>query len=290
MLMIVAAGAVWGIIGLFVRRLSAAGLQSMEITTIRCTVTCVVMFALLAIMDRKLLKVRLRDLWCFFGTGICSIVFFTWCYFTCMTQSSLSVAAVLLYTSPIFVTLMSAVLFRERITRVKVIALVCAFAGCVLVSGVGGQVSFTAVLTGLGAGFGYALYPIFSSFALRRYQTLTVIAYTFLFASVGCLLLSDPNSIGAYIQTDPLPNGAFLVLFGVVSCVIPYLLYTAGLQKVEAGKASIVASVEPVVATLVGVFVYHEALTVPIVCGILLVLAAIVLLNLRFGTVKSAKK
>ena len=282
MLMIVTAGAVWGTIGLFVRNLSAAGLQSMEIAAIRCTVTCVVMLALLAIVNPKLLKVRLRDVWCFLGTGICSIVLFTWCYFTCMTLSSLSVAAVLLYTAPIFVMLMAAVFFRERITRVKVIALVCAFAGCVLVSGVGGNVTPLAVITGLGAGFGYALYSIFGTFALRRYATLTVIAYTFLIASIGCVLLCDLGAIGAYVQAAPLPNIAYMILFGVVSCVIPYLLYTKGLEKVEAGKASILASVEPVVATLVGVIVFREALTVSNACGVLLVLTAIVLLNLKF--------
>lgn len=282
MLMIVTAGAVWGTIGLFVRNLSAAGLQSMEIAAIRCTVTCVVMFALLAIVNPKLLKVRLRDVWCFLGTGICSIVLFTWCYFTCMTLSSLSVAAVLLYTAPIFVMLMAAVFFRERITRVKVIALICAFAGCVLVSGVGGNVTPIAVITGLGAGFGYALYSIFGTFALRRYATLTVIAYTFLIASIGCVLLCDLGAIGAYVQAAPLPNVAYMILFGVVSCVIPYLLYTKGLEKVEAGKASILASVEPVVATLVGVIVFREALTVSNACGVLLVLTAIVLLNLKF--------
>lgn len=278
-IMVVLAGAVWGTIGLFVRQLSAAGLQSMEITTIRCVVTGVVMVPVLLVMDRNLLKIRWRDLWCFFGTGICSIVFFTWCYFSCMTQSSLSVAAILLYTSPIFVTLLSAVLFKEKITGIKLIALSCAFGGCILVSGVGDPISVPALLTGLGAGFGYALYPIFSRYALRRYQPLTVITYTFLIASVGCLLLSDLGSIGRFVAVHPLPNGLYLIAFGVISCVLPYLLYTAGLQRMEASKASILASIEPVVATLMGVVFFQEHITVPIVCGMILVLAAIVLLN-----------
>lgn len=276
--MIIAAGAIWGTIGLFVRHLSSDGLDSMQVTTIRCAVTAIVLFLYLLIRDRSLLRVRLRDLWCFFGTGICSIVFFTWCYFSCITAGSLSVAAILLYTSPIFVTIMSALLFYEKITKMKIIALICAFGGCVLVSGVGEPITIPTLLYGLGAGFGYALYPIFGRFALRRYAPLTVIFYTFLFAAAGCLLISDLSPVAAYLAAGP-AHLAFAAAFGIVSCVIPYLLYTAGLQHTEPGTAAVMSSIEPVVATLVGLIAYRESLSVPMVLGILLVLTAIVLLN-----------
>ena len=71
------------------------------------------------------------------------------------------------------------------------------------------------------------------------------------------------------------------MLAGLVTCYLPYFLYTYGLTGLETGKASILASVEPVVATLIGILVFHETLTPVAVVGILLVLSAVVLLNLK---------
>lgn len=68
-----------------------------------------------------------RHWYYFFGSGVCSLVFFNWCYFSAISTSSMSVAAVLLYTSPVFVTLLSALFFRERITSHKVAALALTF-------------------------------------------------------------------------------------------------------------------------------------------------------------------
>ena len=73
----------------------------------------------------------------------------------------------------------------------------------------------------------------------------------------------------------------FAAATGLVTCFLPYLCYTYGLTGLENGKASIMASIEPVVATLCGIFIYHEALTTMSAAGILLVLSAIVLLNLK---------
>ena len=73
-----------------------------------------------------------------------------------------------------------------------------------------------------------------------------------------------------------------------MTCFLPYLLYTYGLIGIENGKASIMASIEPVVATLCGVFIYNEGLTVMSTVGILLVLSAIVLLKEK-STTEQAK-
>jgi drug/metabolite transporter (DMT)-like permease len=80
-------------------------------------------------------------------------------------------------------------------------------------------------------------------------------------------------------MTASAESAAWCVGTGVISCFIPYLLYTYGLTGLENSRASILSSVEPVVASLVGVFVYHERMTVPSMAGVLLVLSAVLLLN-----------
>ena len=88
---ILLAGTCWGSIGIFVRRFNALNLVSMDIVAVRSVFTVIFMAIFLAVYDRKLLKIRFRDIWCFIGTGIVSMVFFNYCYFRLIEISSLSV-------------------------------------------------------------------------------------------------------------------------------------------------------------------------------------------------------
>lgn len=281
-ILILVAGILWGSMGLFVRTLNAQGLASMDIVGLRAVVTAVSMLLFLLIFDRKLFVIRLKDLWCFLGTGICSIVFFNCCYFKAITMTSLSVAAILLYTAPAIVMVLSYFLFKEKLTKRKLLALAMTFAGCVLVTGIlteKGSVSFGGILVGLGAGLGYALYSIFSRYALEKgYSSLTITFYTFLIAAVASCFLTDMGNV-IRVAADGTGNLLFCLAFGVLCTVAPYLAYTLGLQYVENGKASIIASIEPVTATLLGAVLFHEKLTVSGVCGVVLVLAALALCN-----------
>ena len=283
---IIAAGCMWGSMGIWVRRCTAAGLDSMQILALRVSVTSVIMAVFLFIYNRKLLKIRLNDLWCFLGTGVCSIVFFGYCYNRTIVLASLSVAAILLYTAPIFVMIMSRFLFGEKLSAKKVTALFLAFAGCVCVTGIlsgTSAVSTAGILTGLGSGFGYALYSIFSRFALEReYHPFTITLYTFVCATAAVLFLTDWSTLGAFLTETP-TNFLYGIGYGIVTTVLPYILYTYGLSRVENSRASIMATVEPVVATVIGVLVFHEKMTVMGAVGVILVLAALVILNGKQG-------
>ena len=98
-LSIISAAALWGCIGVFLRLLTAAGLDSMESVAVRSTVAAILYFFWLLFTDRAAFRVRLQDLWYFVGTGIFSVLFFNWCYFNAISLSALSVAAVLLETT-----------------------------------------------------------------------------------------------------------------------------------------------------------------------------------------------
>ena len=175
---VIFAGVLWGLMGIFVRYFEKIELNSMTIVGIRVSVTAVILGILLLIYDRKLFCIRLRDCWCFIGTGMVSIIMFSFCYFTTMTYTSLSVAAVLLYTEPIMVMLMAAVLFKEKLTIKSGIAAMIAFIGCFFVAGIIGEaqsISAKALITGLLSAFGYGLYSIFGRYALNKsYHPLTI--------------------------------------------------------------------------------------------------------------------
>lgn len=280
---VLAAGTFWGFMGVFVRFLNAAGFASFEVAQTRITTGLLLVGLYLLIFDRKSLKIRLKDIWCFFGMGIISLLLFSVCYFTALTYTSLSVAAILLYTAPFFVMLISLLLFKEKLNSKKILALVLAFAGCVLVSGLGGdtRTSWIGILLGLGSGFFYALYSIFGRFAINRgYGAWTMTFYTFLFCSIGCAFLCDWNLIFTAVQADQTIL-LWILGLGFVTAFLPYVLYSYSLEHMESSKASILASVEPVVGTLCGVFIFHEPITALGVVGIVMVLGAIVVLNTK---------
>lgn len=283
-LLVFLAGALWGFMGLLVRRLNAAGLGSIEVCFLRASVTTLSMAALLLIFDRAAFRVRLKDIWCLVCNGVISIVFFNYCYFRTMQLTSLSTAAVLLYIAPVLVVLMSAPLFHEKLTATKLLAAIVAFAGCAFVSGIvggAGRLSAAGILFGLGAGLGYALYSIFSRCALERgYSSATISFYSFLFAAVTAFFIADREACLAAVTADA---GETLVNFLLILAVtlVPYLLYTRGLQGLENGAASVIVSVEPVVATLVGAVAYGETLGVWNIVGIALVLCSILLINFK---------
>lgn len=279
---VIAAGTLWGFMGFFRRTLDSMGVSAIGCIAVRCIFAAMLFAITILFADRNAFKIKLRDAWVFIGSGVVSLLVFGLCYFKAMDYMSLSNAAILLYTAPCFVILISAVLFKEKLTGKKLAAMVIAFAGCCLVSGIGtgGAISSTGLALGLGSGLCYALYSIFSRFAINRgYSTLTINLYSCLLAGVGAVLIGGTEFVP--IITASAGDFMFAVATGLVTCFLPYLLYTYGLTGLENGKASIMASIEPVVATLCGMAIYHEGLTLMSAAGVVLVLFAIVLLNIK---------
>jgi len=277
---VLAAGTLWGSMGVFVRHFSAAGLGAMEIVWFRNLFGLLFLSIYMALFHRDLLKIRWKDLWCFVCLGFGSMFLSNVTYNTAIQHTSLAVAGVLLYTSPIFVMLFSALLFREAVTKRKLAALVIVFLGCVLVSGIGGdsQISTMGLLWGLSSGITYASYSIFSRFAIERgYGSWTITFWAFFFCFIACSCFCDWSLLGA-VWTSPAEVG-WAAALGIITSFLPYVLYGLGLQTMENGRASILASVEPVVAALFSLFLFHEPMGLSNAVGILLVLTAIVILS-----------
>lgn len=293
-LLIVVAGTLWGIIGYFVRTLQENSIDSMQIVAIRMTISAFTFGLYALLFNRKLFEIKLKDLWCFIGSGVVSVAVFSFCYFKCIQYSSLSMASILLYTAPIFVMLFSVFLFKEKLTMTKVMSLVMAFCGCLFVTGVFTQnvvINVVAVMFGVMSGVCYALYSIFSRLALNSgYSPLTITLYTFVFSAIASVLVIDVKPVFEYM-TDSTYNFLYCIVFALLSSVVPYVTYTIGLKYVKPSTASIIASIEPVVATVMGALVFDEAVQVPFgYIGIALVIASIVLINLIPENKKEAHK
>lgn len=273
--------ACWGLIGLFIAPLYDRGFTAWDVVAVRSIFTAVFLLVGMAVFNRSQLKTRLKDHVFFAGAGVLSISLFNFFYFEVFSRTSLSLAVTLLYTGPVFVTILSRIFFKEPLTLRKGWALVLAMGGCALVVGLlpFGQVNVTwaILLMGILSGFCYALYSIFSKAVIDRYSPLTVTLYTFLYASIFMLLTSDvTEQIGQFQYADVWISS---LLLSLVSTIAAFALYTYGLKHLEASKASILATVEPIVAVVIGVVLFHESLQGWQVLGILLVLYSAVLVT-----------
>ena len=283
-LFVLMASTLWASMGIVTRYVASIGFNTRQTAAVRiCSAAlCLVLF--LAVTDRKKLKIDLKDMKWFLGTGLLSLFINNLAYAETVQRASLSVAVVLLYTAPFFVMVMSLIFFKEKLTARKITALLLSFTGCILVVGLSGaNVGDNVLMTlaiGLSAGFGYSLYSIFGKVLVGKYHSLTVTVYTFVIASAGTLLICNPPDmfvkIGANLDKMPLT-----VIGSVITLALPYVFYSIGLTYIESSKASIIASFEVVAASLFGVVLYHETLDAFNIIGIICVVTALIILQLN---------
>ena len=279
-------GILWGSTGLFVRTLSDMGMNSFTIMFSRVFLATIMMLVALLIYDRSLLKIRLRDLWVFLAASLIGTLGLNLCYNESISRLTLSLAAVLLGLAPVFVLLLAAVFFGEKITLKKFGCMLLAILGCTLVSGIfeetsGMQWSVSGILIGVLSGFFYALYSIFSRIAMNRgYHALTITFYCLLLISAVLIPFADWSSVGTVLEQNPPKYGTLMFLHSLCASVLPYALYNLALNHMETGKASILASAEPVAAMLFGLFFFSEIPTVLSLTGLALTVVALGLLSM----------
>lgn len=282
-LLVILAGALWGIISIFVNMLKGFGFSSVEISFMRVLSCAVLMLLFLLIYDKNLLKINIKDIWMFVGTGIVSLTLFSYCYFTTIVNVEASIAVSLLYTSPIFVMLFSAVLFKEKITAKKIIGIVLTVLGCALISGMlgsGANMGIKALLIGIGAGLFYALYSIFGRYATAKYHALTITFYTFVFATIGFLFIVKPVNTARLLISSPRAI-IVVIVSGILCGILPYIFYTAGLKQLDTTVAGVLVAVEPLVGCIVGIIGFKESSNALKLIGIALILSSIIILSIE---------
>lgn len=285
-LMPIISGAMWGSAGIFVRKLTELGMNSYTVVSVRVVLAVLILAVWLGIYDKDLLKIKLKDLWIFVAGGVVGMFGLNICYNFAISELSLSLAAVLLSLSPVFVLFMAAILFKEKITSKKVICMTIAIAGCVLASGVLESAStmrwsVKGIIVGTIGAFFYGLYGIISKTAMERgYHAFTTTFYCLFMVMLVVIPLTNWKSVTNVVVANPVKMSVFLVIHSLCTSVLPYILYTFSIRYIDAGMASILASGEPVAAMIFGVIFFSEIPTVLSVVGIVLVIVALALLSM----------
>ena len=282
---IILAGVLWGTSGIFVHFLAPYGFTSFQMTSIRGWVSflCLLVYAL--IRNKGYFRVKPIRLLLFLGIGL-SLFLTASCYFLSMQMTSVSTAVVLMYTAPIYVMIFSVLFLREKFTKLKLVSIVCMLVGCILVSGVIKDSKWNAagILIGILSGLAYAAYNILTKIAMRyKLEPISVTLYSFLFMSLISLFVLEPTELWTSISKAPAVTVPLLLSLGIVTFVLPYLLYTLAVKVLPVGISSALSIVEPMAATLFSVFLFREALDLFGLIGIILILFAVFLIGRQQG-------
>ncbi|MDD4444319.1 MAG: DMT family transporter [Eubacteriales bacterium] len=278
------AGFFWGTTGLFMELLAGAGASNSLVSLLRVGTAALIMFPVVwNTCGLRALRIDGKTLLMCSAMGFTAHTLFNICYTAAVASVGVATAAVLLYASLFFVCILSRIIFKEMITKFKVIALVVNIIGCTLTV-TGGDLDalsfiFFGTIMGLTAALGYSTVPIFGKITTGYTHPYVITFYNFLF---GALFLLPFLAAGAPVQSQISVKVLGLGLgAGLVSAVIPYMLFMSGLAKpVETSKVNVIASMEVVVAALIGAGVFHEFMNGWKLVGMALVLSSILIMNL----------
>ena len=285
-LMVLAAGSLWGTIGLFATLLSNLGLSAGPVAFFR-VLSATIMLALILLVKGKgtsLFRVSRRGLISCMLVGFVSQALYNICYMNTIEHCGMATAAVFLYTSPVYVALLSRILFREPLTGNKILAIVINIIGCILTVTGGDfsdmKISGFGIIMGILAGFTYALLPILSRTGADEEDPYTAAFYGQFFGALLLFFLIRPwNGIGVPVTWQVI---LVFIGFGIVPSAMGYITYYSGISKItETSRIPVLASVETVVAAIIGLVVFGQSLSLAKIAGIALVLISIAVMNMK---------
>ena len=280
------AAVMWATSGTFTVLAIDAGVEVMQVTVFTTVITALILVPLIAALDPKSLLIKAKDFLPFLAFSIITGTFFAIAWYMCVDLTSVATAVILLYAYPSIVTIASVFLLKEKLSPQKALALPLTFVGAVLVAGAQEfEEGFSFDLVGIGLGiyaaFGAAVYYIWGKKFLKKYSANTVILYMTVLSIPGLVIIANPIELMKNaISTE---GWLYVLAIGFFPGTVGFVVSMVALNHIEASKASIVASIEPVAAVIIAFVVLLEAVNGLQVLGIGLVFAGVILLRMTWG-------
>lgn len=281
-LLVLLSGILWGFIGPFIQIMSEIGASPILISFLRMSFSFVILFSFIVIKyGVKAFKVDKKQ---FISSALLGLIchgIYNFFYSIAVNESGVTISAVLLNIAPFFTAITAVIIFHEKMTRFKIVALVVNVLGCMLAA-TGGQLDFSSqsvigLLCGLGAGLCYSMTAILGKIAGERGNVLVLSTYSYLFATLFLLVYGIPWKETEFLNPSILLTGFF---YALIPTVIAYILYYKGIRLIrESSKVPVIASSEMVVAGVFGILIFKEKMTIVNLFGIGCVLISIIMIN-----------
>jgi DME family drug/metabolite transporter len=291
-LMILAA-IMWATSGTFTQLAYNSDASRWDVTLYSTVFTALVLVPLIAVLDKKSLRIERKDFVPLFLFAQITGTFFAIAWYTCVELTGVATAVVLLYAYPSIVTIASVFLLSERLTREKAFALPLTFVGAILVVGAkdiqaGFNFNLLGVLLGVYTAFAGAFYYIWGKKLLDKYSANTIVLYLTVLSIPTILLIAGGLTLagGAGSENDlhvvlsPEAWG-YVFLIGLLPGAVGPVVSMVALKHIQASRASIIASIEPVAAVIIAFLVLSETLSIYQGVGVALVFLGVLMLRMR---------
>ncbi len=273
----------WGVSATVAKYLFMHNIDTLIIVQTRSSLAFLLLFGYFSITNRAMLKIHIRDLGSLITLGVIGIAATNFLYYFTVKETTVATAILIQYTAPVMVTLYATFFHEERFTKIKFFALALSMIGCFLAVS-GGDITTIhlqglGIVTGIGSALTFSFMIIMGKHILRRYQHWTMLIYAFGFAMLFWLCINTPVEIIS--QGYTLHDWGIFLLFSIGSILIPYSFFSAGLHLVQVSRASIVSTLEPVVAIVSAYLFIGEKLSFVQITGAITVLAAVSLIEIN---------
>lgn len=267
-----------------------AGLSPEQVAAARIGLAAVVLFALVGLIRPRLLRVRRGDWPLLLGYGLLGVAGAQLCYFIAADRIPVGIAILLEFTSPVLVALWVRFARRTKLPAAMWCGIALAMAGLVLVAQVweGDGVDLLGLLAGLGAAVCAMAYFLLSERAGDDRDPIGLVTWGMAIGGVGVCAVAPPWTLPAAVLTAPADFGPWhppvwvlLVAVALLSTALAYLLGTTALRHLPASVASVLALMEPVVATVLAWVLLGERLGWIQVAGAAVLLGGAVLVQLN---------
>ncbi len=259
-----------------------ARIDPLILSQARTTFSCIaVLAALLLVRGPRRLSVPVADLGRLVLLGLAGVAASNYFYYLAIQRTNVATAIIIQYTAPVWVLLYMVARKLERATMPKMVAVALAIFGIALVIGLfgGRKLHFDSIGVGaaLVAAFSFSYYNIFAHSLLERYDRWTVLLFTTMSAAVFWLFINSPWKIAAEHYTAAALG--FLFVFAILSVLLPFVFYFAGLQHLRPTKAIVASCLEPVFSILIAAAALHESVNPLQAVGMAMVLGAILVVQ-----------
>lgn len=269
----------WGIMGIFVRGLSAVGYSSYDIAFLRCILAGVVFFIVKAVTNPKVLKINFKGIVICLFYGVCAYVMGFVCYGISVERIPVAVATVLMFMSPIWVAILGVLVFREKLTKQTIFTILICIMGAAMVANVfgasGGNMDVIGIVAGVLNGFGVALQIMVPRYFAKEYERDTLLVYGFLGAALGLSFVTDFHTIAISLKSSEMVSVFINIIgLGILCTMVANVAVVKATEYINTTTCSILSSLEVVVGAIVGILIFHESMNVFQVIGAIVVVCA----------------
>lgn len=280
---VILAAVLWAVSGSAGKYLFQHGVTPYQVVQMRVTLAAGLLFLWLVARDRRKLHIASRDILYFLILGMTGLAMVQFTYFYTISKIKVAAAILLEYLAPVLIAVYSVTIAREKLTWPTVAAVTGATLGCYLV--VGGynldlfNMNKAGLLSGLASAVSFAWYSVHGEHGMRRYSPWTVLFYAFFFAALFWNIAHPP--LEAFRHHYAPIEWVWILYIAVLGTLVPFGLYFHGINLIRSTRASITATLEPITAGFVSYFFLGETLEGLQIFGGLLVIAAVILLQIR---------